>query len=190
MKHARGRRAAVGDGAVGRGAVKHARGRRGFSLVELMCIGLVGLVLVGVLAGVLASAWRQDSWNGERLDSVAAIGATLDTLRRDMWTSTAGRTVPEDNALVLRLSPGKDGQPREATYAWGGVGQPLVRNGRALGVTRPTDFGVRVESGAAVFHLTVPSGLGGDAKHRTAVGVPLVVPDAYWRRRVAFFAAR
>lgn len=168
----------------------HARHNRGLTLVELMCLGLIALALAGLLVAVLARAWRQDGWNGERLDAVAAIGTTLDALRRDLWASTAGRTIPEDSALVLRLSPGKDGAVSEAVYAWAGAGKPLVRNGRALGVTRPTGFGVRVEGGAAVLHLTVPSGVGGEVKHETSVGVPLVVPDAYWRGRVAFFRGR
>ena len=166
------------------------RRNEGFSLVELMCLGLIAVGLVGVLVSLLASMWKQDSWNGERIDAVAAIGTTLDTLRRDLWTSTAGRTVPEDNALVLKLSPDKKGEVGEAVYAWAGAGKPLVRNGRSIGSTRPTDFGVRINGGAAVFSLTMPSGLGGDARHQTTVGVPLVVPDAYWRGRAAYFVPK
>jgi hypothetical protein len=166
------------------------RNVQGTSIVEAMCFGMIALIVLGVLVSLFASAMRQDTWNGERLDALAAVGSTLDRLRRDLLESSSGRTIPEDNALELQLGP-PDGASTRAVYGWSGPGTPLKRNGKAIGFSRPLDFGVRVDGGTAVFWLTVPSSMrGGDARHETTISVPLVVPDAYWRGRYHFYARR
>jgi hypothetical protein len=166
--------------------------RRGFSLTEMMTLGLLGLIVIGLVVSLLSGAYRQDSWTGERLDAVASLGVTIDAMRRDLYRSIAGRTVPQRNAIALLLSTHGEDEPDEATYTWAGPGKPLTRNGDAIGFAKPADFGVKVTGNTAMMQVIVPSGMLGTEtpKHLTTVTVPMVVPDAYWRGRLFFFNGR
>lgn len=171
-------------------AARPARSRSAASLAELSLFGSIALALVAMSVALLARALRQDTWNGGRLTAVSSLSVVLESLRRDLWSSDAARTYPQANALALRI-PADGASPDIVVWAWSGPGRPVERNRRAVGTARPLDFGVRVhEPGTAVLSLAVPSGpLDAASPRPVAIGVPLVIPDALWRERYAFWSS-
>lgn len=158
--------------------------RRGMTMVEIVVIGAVGLLVVGIISGLVASAWRQDHWTSNRLDAVSAVAATLETLRHDLFHADAAATDPARGEFAVRVRRPGAKAPEVAVYGWTGPGKSLTRNGRALGVARPDGFGVKVEDDIAVFEVTIPSG----TARETKLAVPLVVPDTYWAEQCDYWA--
>lgn len=167
------------------------RSRRGFSLMEIIIMGFIGLLVIAGIVQLLSAAWRTDTFTAGRLDSINAIYLTMDALRQDIFYSDAGASNPSRQGFALRTRRPGQAQPEVAYYAWAGPGKPLTRNGKPLGFSKPTKVGLRVIEDTAVLELDVPtSDQPGKPAHETMISLPLVVPDAYWRERLSFWAER
>jgi hypothetical protein len=166
------------------------RRRRGMTLVETIVMGLVGLLVVAAVVQILSAAWRHDTWTGGRLDTIGAIYQTMDQLRVDLFHSSAGMSDPARKSIYLRVT--KPGQaPETAIYSWKGPGQPLTRNGKPLGFSKPAAVGMDVFEGCASLYLDVPSTTPeAKTQHDTRLSVPVVVPEAYWAERCYYWAPR
>lgn len=164
--------------------------RSGMTMVEVVVIGAVGLLVVGIVASLVASAWRQDNWTAHRLDAVSAVAATMETLRHDLWHADAAQTDPAKGLFALRVNLPGAKAPEVALYGWTGAGNSLTRNGRPLGVAKPDGFGVHVEDDVAVFDVSIPAGQtpSGAVTHETRLAIPLVVPDAHWSETCSYWA--
>lgn len=162
------------------------KARKAMTLVEVVVLGAVGLMVVGVVVGLLSAAWRQDAWTSGRLDAMTACAATLENLRLDLYHADAAQTDPARGLLALRVNrPGARG-PEVALYSLP-PGKSLTRNGHALGSAHPAAFGVKVEDQTAVFELAVPAGAA-TANRETTLTVPLVIPDAEWAETCKYWA--
>lgn len=166
-------------------------GRRGFSLIEIIVMGFIGLLVIAGITQLLTSAWRSDTSTGGRLDSINSIYLTMDALRSDLFYSDAGQSDPAKKAFALRVNRPRAATPEVAYYSWAGEGKALTRNGKPLGFSRPTAVGLRVVEDTALLEMYVPSSeLDGKVMHETQMTLPIVVPDAYWRDRLDFWAEK
>lgn len=167
--------------------------RRGFSLMEIIVMGFIGLLVIAGTIQLLSAAWRTDTFTAGRLDSINAIYLTMDALRQDLFYADAGASDPARQTFAFRTRRPGQAQPEVIYYSWGGAGKALTRNGKALGFAKPTKVGLPVIEDTAVLTLDVPTSEvapGGKPAHETQMSLPLVVPDAYWRERLSFWAER
>lgn len=164
--------------------------RLAFTLIEIMVMGLIGLLVVGGIVALLTAAWRQDAWTTGRLDAMTAIYSTLEALRVDLFYADAGSSDPAKQAFALRTN--RDGKTETSKYSWGGPDKPLMRNDKPLGFARPTNVALKVIADTAVLEMDVPTSAiqGAAAAHTTKVTVPIIIPDAYWREQVPFWAPK
>lgn len=80
--------------------------RSAFTLIEMlgMLVLLVGLAIVGEQA--VAVALRSTRQAGYRADLITRVDASLNLLRRDVWSATALRTDPSGNQLLISQPDG------------------------------------------------------------------------------------
>ena len=167
------------------------RTRRGFTLMEIIVMGFIGLIVIAAIIQLLSAAWRSDTNTAGRLDSINAIYLTMDALRQDLFFSDAGTSDPARKAFALRVKRPGSATPEVAYYAWGGAGKPLLRNGKPLGFAKPTKVGLRVVEDTAILEMDVPtSDQPGSPAHQTMMTLPIVIPDGYWRDRINFWAEK
>lgn len=162
--------------------------RRGFTLIEVLVFGSVGLALMVLGTGLFLRIFRHDAWNAGRMDAVATLAVAHVQLAEDRWLGREAQLEAGGDAIRLKLF-GSRTRSDEAVYRWGGPGAALRRAGRALGLVAPSSFaGVERNGVLGAVEIAVRPVAGeGKAPHRIRMTVPLRMPDAGSHHAFAYF---
>lgn len=147
--------------------------RRGVTLVELLCVAIPALLLLGLVLHLILRGFSGDRWQAARLGSLDAVLIAAEHLRADLAASPGGQVQIADGALSIGTGDAlAAGASTRAVYGPIRAGF-LDRNGKPVRGAPLSGASWAWDARApALLHLELTGDAAGHVRYQADVHVP------------------